>query len=34
MLVAAAGKWDVNGDQKLGLEEIIHGLQVLSDMRP
>jgi len=34
MLLGVAGQWDVNGDQKLGLEEIIHGLQVLSDMRP
>lgn len=33
MLLGAAGPWDINDDEKLGLAEIIHILQTLSGVR-
>jgi len=33
MLLGVAGHWDMSGDDQLGLEEIIYGLQVLSGER-
>lgn len=33
MLLGVAGPWDVNGDGKIGLEEAIHALQVVSGVR-
>ena len=34
MLLAVGGQWDMNGDNKFGLEEIIYGLQILTGIRP
>jgi len=33
MLLGVAGTWDTNGDGKIGLEEAIHALQVVSGVR-
>ncbi len=33
MLLCAAGKWDINDDNKLGMSEVIYILQILSDVR-
>ena len=33
MLLGAAGIWDINGDQQLGLEEVIYIMEILSGKR-
>jgi hypothetical protein len=32
--LAVAGPWDISDDKKIGLEEAIYILQVVSGMRP